>query len=238
LEEAIVTFLRQQIAEITGHKIFAYTAVCKNTIYKCKHRIYKCFQTIFKTTNAGENWSPISLPGIFGDDMFVLSEDTIWLAMSESLTGGVFRTTNGGASWVRQLNLGSQNPNHIYMFNGRLGFICEDNVYLRRTTNSGLNWDTITEENGFTDMYFKDSLTGWKCSVFGMKKTMDGGLNWVTQTLPSGGIIQTNGISSFSYIKNDTIWANGGYILYPNNQIRSILNRTINGGINWLFQIP
>ena len=56
------------------------------------------FTKIFKTTNAGENWNAINLPSIFGDDMFVLNEDTIWLAMSESLTGGVYRTTNG-ESW-------------------------------------------------------------------------------------------------------------------------------------------
>jgi photosystem II stability/assembly factor-like uncharacterized protein len=191
-----------------------------------------------KTTNAGNNWQLMS-QSLFFDDMFVLNNDTAWFAKSENLTGGVFFTFNGGANWQNQINLGSQNPNHIYMYNARIGFICEDNVYLRKTTNGGASWSSpISGENGFTDMYFIDSLTGWKCSVFGMKKTTNGGLNWVTQILPSGGIIQTNGISSFSNISKDTIWANGGYVLFPNNQIRSILNRTTNGGDTWRFQIP
>jgi photosystem II stability/assembly factor-like uncharacterized protein len=130
------------------------------------------FTKIFKTIDAGENWLSIDLPGIFGDDMYVLNEDTIWLAMRESLTGGVFRTTNGGISWQQQINLGSMNPNHIYFYNGRLGFIGRDNFYLRRTSDGGVNWSLISGTGGFLDMYFVDSLTGWKTS---MQKTTDSG---------------------------------------------------------------
>ncbi|MBK6504989.1 MAG: hypothetical protein IPG02_04800 [Ignavibacteria bacterium] len=46
---------------------------------------------------------------------------------TEGLTGGVFRTTNGGTSWVRQLSLGSFNPDRIYMIDGRNGFISQVN---------------------------------------------------------------------------------------------------------------
>jgi hypothetical protein len=127
------------------------------------------------------------------------------------------------------------NPNHIYFYNGRLGFIGRDNFYLRRTSDGGVNWSLISGTGGFLDMYFVDSLTGWKTS---MQKTTNGGITWVNQELPSGGIILTNFISSFSNINKDTIWGNGGFVLFPNNQVRSILNRTTNGGDNWLFQIP
>jgi hypothetical protein len=53
-----------------------------------------------------------------------------------------------------------------------------------------------------------------------------------------GGYIQTNPGLSFSNINKDTIWSSGGYLLYPNNQTHGFLNRTTNGGDNWLFQIP
>src|SRR4030095_14172720 len=142
---------------------------------------------------------------------------------------------------MQQINLGSLNPNHIYMYNGRIGYITEQGGgtrYVRKTTDSGISWTQILINDDFIKIYFTDSLTGWKCSVFGMKKTTDGGLNWVTQTLPSGGIIQTNNITSFSNINKDTIWANGGYVMFPNSELRSILNRTTNGGNTWLFQIP
>lgn len=196
---------------------------------------------IYKTTNSGENWYPLNIPGggqIYFDDMVVLNEDTLWIVASNSLVGGLFRTTNGGVSWTQQLNYGSFNPERIYMYNARLGFITDGSSYVNRTTDGGFNWTTVLTNDKFTDIHFVDSLTGWKCSVSGMKKTTNGGLNWVTQTLPSGGIIQTNGISNFSIINKDTIWGSGGYVLFPNNQVRTFLNRTTNGGQNWLFQIP
>ncbi len=196
---------------------------------------YICGAFLKKTTNAGENWSNVNVSGIVAENMHVLNEDTIWIIDADPLEGGVFRTTDGGASWEPQAAFGSQNPNHIYMFNGRLGFICKDNVYLRRTTNSGLNWDTISGAGGFLDMYFADSLTGWKTS---MQKTTNGGLNWVNQVLPQGGNILISEIKSFSNVNRDTIWGVGGTVFYGAGQFRGMVYRTINAGNNWLFQVP
>ncbi len=203
------------------------------------------FNKIFKTTNAGENWSIIDLPGIFGDDMFVLNEDTIWLAMSESLTGGVFRTTNGGLNWTQQLSAGSQNPDKIYMFNARIGFISEysfppTNDSFRKTTNGGLNWFNVSND-GFQYMYFLDSLTGWKSTGdadSSMKKTTDGGLTWTKQPLlPSSGTV-ISVISRFTVLNKDTLFGVGGFMSFGSNGYRGILYRTTNGGSNWSYQIP
>jgi photosystem II stability/assembly factor-like uncharacterized protein len=168
-----------------------------NTGYACD------IKGIDKTTNGGLNWFYITAPYNIAADMHVLNEDTIWIVFSESLTGGVFCTTNGGLNWTQQLNLGSQNPTKIYFFNGNIGFIAKNtgSSYVRKTTNGGQNWDTIVNGEGFRDMYFVDTLTGWK-AYGNMKKTTNGGLNWVTQTLPSGGLI-----SNFSEMKNFVISA-------------------------------
>jgi len=198
------------------------------------------FTTIYKTTNAGENWSPISLPGIFGDDMFVLSEDTIWLAMSESLTGGVFRTSNGGANWQQQFSGGNQNPNKIYIYNARIGFMSNSsaspNIY--KTTNSGENWSVIVNNDRFIDMHFTDSLTGWRTKGDTLRFTSNGGINWIRQLMPYGGMIFSSNLLKFSVLNKDTLWGCGGYMLYPNSQVRAILFRTVNGGANWQFQVP
>lgn len=196
---------------------------------------------LYKSTNGGGSWVSLTILGNdFYSDMSVLSEDTLWLVDNDGLIGGVFRTTNGGTSWQQQLYLGSENPDKIYMFNSRIGFISENGGtrYIRKTTNSGNNWTLIVSNDYFNEMYFTDSLTGWKCSVFGMKKTTDGGSSWVTQTLPSGGIIQISSILDFSVINSDTLWGTGGYVLYPNSQVRGLLYRTTNGGNNWSYQIP
>ena len=197
---------------------------------------------IYKTTNAGENWFNINIPGggqLTFEDISVLNNDTlIWVVASNSLVGGVFRTTNGGSSWTPQLNIGSLNPSYIYMYNARIGFISNTiGSYLRRTTDGGATWTVIAGQTGFMDMYFSDSLTGWKTTGT-VRKTTDGGLNWVTQVLPSGGIIITTGLVQFSGLNKDTIWGVGGEVFYGAGQFRGTIYRTINGGDNWLFQIP
>ncbi len=134
---------------------------------------FTCGSDLYKTTNAGENWFIINAPNQTRiEDMDVFSTDLIWFVDSEGLTGGVFHTTNGGANWDKQTGGGA--PEKIYMYNARIGFVSKSGEYIRKTTNSGVNWITVSTE-GFTDMHFIDSLTGW-CSFDTMKKTTDGGL--------------------------------------------------------------
>jgi photosystem II stability/assembly factor-like uncharacterized protein len=192
---------------------------------------------INKTTNGGLNWFFVNPPDAFFtlNDISILNIDTIWVSANESLTGGLFRTTNGGVSWQTQYSQTSANPSHIYMFNARIGFI--DANVLKKTTDGGSTWTSITSEGQFSDMHFVDSLTGWKC-YGGVQKTTNGGLNWIAQPLPSGGNIITTGLSSFSNVNIDTIWGVGGWIYYPNKGNRGMIYRTTNGGNNWYFQVP
>lgn len=193
-----------------------------------------------KTTNGGMNWMDIniSLTGYI-DDIFVLNEDTIWYTEERTVVGGLFRTTDAGATWVRQFYAAGNIPSKIYMINAQVGFFSSGNASrLNKTTNSGFNWTTISGENGFQDIYFADSLTGWK-SNGDMKKTIDGGLNWINQQLPpKGGIILTSGIYEFSNVNTDTIWGAGGQVFYGSGRFRGIVYGTTNGGSNWLIQIP
>ncbi|MBK9334561.1 MAG: T9SS type A sorting domain-containing protein [Ignavibacteria bacterium] len=190
-----------------------------------------------KSTDGGLNWILLNVPEPFAqfNDMSVLNEDTIWLS-SASSGGGVFRTTNGATNWTLQYN--GNNPDKIYMFNSRMGFITNSTgSYLRRTTNSGESWEVITGQNGFTDIKFIDSNTGWK-SFDSVKKTTDGGTSWITQKLPAGGNIILSQIREFSIVNKDTIWGVGGHVFYPGNGNRGMIYRTSNGGNNWLYQVP
>jgi hypothetical protein len=169
--------------------------------------------------------------------MAVLSNDTLWLVDNDGLTGGVFRTTNGGADWTQQLALGSQNPTKIYFFNRNIGFVSKNtgSAYVRKTTNGGLNWDTIVDGEGFVDIYLADSQTGWRSYSGYIMKTVNGGLNWVQQPFPPTYI---TGVEKFTNVNRDTIWGVGGTIGFPNNQTRGIVYNTTNGGSNWRYQIP
>lgn len=196
---------------------------------------YTCGVTGFdKSTDGGLNWTPIWTADTYVD-MSILNVDTQWVVSSNSLTGGVFFTSNGGQNWTVQYSQSSANPSHIYMFNRNIGFM--DGGGLKKTTNGGFNWDTIPGEGLFFDMYFIDSLVGWKCNQL-MKKTTDGGLNWINQTLPSGGNILFNYMLKFSSINKDTLWGVGGTIFYSSGQYRGMIFKSIDNGQNWLFQVP
>jgi photosystem II stability/assembly factor-like uncharacterized protein len=191
---------------------------------------------LHKTTNSGENWTTLILPGdLMAEDMSVLNKDTIWICNHEGLVGGAFLTTDGGLNW--QVKTTESKPYHIYMYNARIGFI--DNGF-KKTTDGGNNWFSISGEGNFTDMYFIDSLTGWKTSDNGiMKKTINGGLNWITQTLPTGGNIFGAGASKIMKVNKDTIWSVGdAYITGGSPPVRGILFRTTNSGSNWGYQLP
>ncbi len=199
---------------------------------------------LYKTTDAGQNWSLISSFGCsLWKDMFVLDENTIWLADNDSFCGGVYLTTNGGVSWNQQFSGGNQNPNKIYMYNARIGFMCNTtagspNIY--KTTNGGANWLVNLNNDFFYDIHFVDSLTGWKCRSFydsTIKKTTNGGLNWSIQHLPTAPNL-TNDMEQFSMINKDTIFGIGGYVQLPNLSYRAVIYKTLNGGANWGYQIP
>jgi len=198
---------------------------------------------LLKTTNAGINWIALPLPaGSYSQDFFALNEDTIWFADFLPFDGGLFRSTNKGLNWERQYDAGpAPNPDHVYMYNGRIGFMTRSSNLLYKTTNSGINWFTIPGGT-WRDIYFVDSLTGWKANISmndtNFRKTTDGGTSWFIQKLPIGGnITSTSGVSNFNNINKDTIWAVGGAVSYGANGIRAIIYRSTNSGNNWLYQI-
>jgi hypothetical protein len=196
---------------------------------------------LYKTINAGTNWFLLSSFGCaFWNDMYVLNDSTIWLVDANSLCGGVFFTSTGGSSWVQQFSGGNQNPNKIYMYNARIGFMSNNsaspNIY--RTTNGGANWNINVSGQYCIDVKFADSSTGWYSHGNFVYKTTNSGGNWVQQILPSGGIILNTSIFRFSVLSKDTVWGGGGQLFYGSGRFRAMLYRTINGGTNWLFTIP
>ena len=204
---------------------------------------YACGAYLYKTTDAGNNWQNVNTSGIVAQNMSVLNEDTIWITDSDGLVGGVYKTNNGGMSWTRQLNLGTLNPENIYMYNKDIGFISKVNTgapYTRKTTDGGQSWFVVVNNEGFTDINFTDSLTGWRAAGPGrfVKKTSDGGIKWTMQSPPSGGNIYVTPIFKFSNVNKDTIWGAGGVIQFGVNNYRGMIYNTTNGGNNWGYQLP
>ena len=196
-----------------------------------------------KTINGGINWQQIITPnGLQLIDMHILNADTLWI-MDEAIGSHIYLTTNSGVNWTLQYtNLSVLEK--LYFYNYRIGFTCTSSK-LYKTTDSGFNWNEIIGERGFRDIYFIDSLTGWKSnsdtspSDTSVSKTSNGGLNWLRQHIPSGGDLSIfNSMRDLSKVSSDTILGTGGSIQVGFNDYRGIIYTTTNGGGNWLFQIP
>jgi len=187
------------------------------------------YNQIYKTTNAGTNWFlQCTLPWVSG--FFALNLDTIFCLDSQPVIGGFWRTTNGGTSWVKLVNFGSMNPEGVYFYNKNIGYINRGGGTWK-TIDGGFNWFQIPGNYG--DLYFIDSLIGYKTTGY-ISKTTDGGLNWVNQQQPN---IYYSGFNKISLNSKDTIWGVGGAII-KNNKYYGIVYKTTNGGTNWGYQIP
>jgi photosystem II stability/assembly factor-like uncharacterized protein len=190
---------------------------------------------LLKTTNTGDTWQQVTTGfGIYYNDMSILNADTIWLT-DRLFNGGLFRTTDGGVSWLRQYGGITGNPEGIYMYNSQLGFMSRlDNTILSRTTDGGFTWIDIPGVLGFTDLHFNDSLNGWK-AVGNMKRTTDGGITWESQVLP---MVYWRNLVDMSVTGYDTIYGVGGSVDLPPSSEIGIVFKTTNGGANWGFQLP
>lgn len=174
--------------------------------------------------------------------MYAFNFDTIWIGGQTGFNGPhLWLTTNGGLNWIKKFELPSGSQfDRIYFYNKRIGF-CSTPNGIYKTTNGGDNWFQVSTETFTTKIQFVDSLTGWKCDNlnYSMKKTTDGGYNWITQTLPSGGLISESGLYDFFIINKDTIWGCGGQMYISPIFIRKgLIYKTINGGVNWGYQLP
>jgi len=191
-----------------------------------------------KTTDKGNSWIKTSYAFTTSFlSMSCLNKDTIYLCDDNGLTGGVFRTTNGGLNWTR---FGNVRPQNIYMINGRVGFYT--NVNLWKTTNGGYNW-TVIDNLGYRDIHFFDTLTGYRITgnLTNIQKTTNGGINWISQYIPDvPGGYTTKDFLQLCCINRELIWIVGPIIEYgPSTyRYRGILYKTTNGGDNWGYQIP
>ncbi|MBI5402435.1 MAG: T9SS type A sorting domain-containing protein [Ignavibacteriae bacterium] len=198
---------------------------------------------ICKTTDRGNTWVKTNyMTTLRFKGMSCINKDTVYVINDENLTGGIFRTTNGGANWQNIYAAGQYNPYNIYMYNARIGFYSDDSRTWK-TSDGGFNWTQINNK-GYRDIHFLDSIVGYRISDsngFGrIQKTLNGGINWTQQTTPNlPGGSTWNDLLKFYFINNDTIFAVGSVIEYINPlRDRGIINKTTNGGLNWGYQLP
>jgi photosystem II stability/assembly factor-like uncharacterized protein len=144
---------------------------------------------VSKSTNGGLNWNTIYTTSNGYGDMFFVNKDTGWTCGGDGNLAGVWRTTDGGSSWIRQYTANANNFNRIFFLKNKVngeywGWTMKVDL-LWKTTNSGVNWVRLNDIGGCNssdgfDIYFKDTSNGiitrgYQC----FSTTTNGGYNWI-----------------------------------------------------------
>jgi photosystem II stability/assembly factor-like uncharacterized protein len=200
----------------------------------------------FRSTDYGNTWvlrnSGLPNGNLYG--ISALDSNNCWIG---TVTGSIYKTTNGGLNWVAQLTQSGSFTDGIKMFNANYGIYYADPLgtgqqfQLRYTTNGGTNWtlspNSPTSQNDYGVINAWDWIDTGKVWVGAANATPNatsarifrttagfGGGNWATVTLPGSGT--SDGLYwqaiAFTDANNGLAGTNGGNI-----------RRTTDGGATW-----
>ncbi|MDT3695993.1 MAG: YCF48-related protein [Ignavibacterium sp.] len=191
--------------------------------------LIKEYGIILTTADAGISWTKKFKVSDLLQDAFFFDQMNGWAAAD---SGKVFKTTDGGNSWIKYYcgaNVWLQEIYFSDLLNGWcVGYGSGGGVY--KSTDGGATWINVTPlyQAYFHSLNFINKSTGWVCGTE-IFKTTDAGVTW--QQLTTSG-----GMESFSDIY--FIDENVGWLLWSSsfpNPITSI-SKSTDGGLNWSAQ--
>lgn len=139
---------------------------------------------IFKSTNSGNNWFFLS-QSKRTNDFYFHNNSTGW-AIFYYNREGIFKTTDGGNSFILQREFNNFNLNDIEFFDENTGLVTALNGFtsdtlLFRTTNSGQNWYGINLQGDYNRITKIDNDTALLVPYLtgiGFMRTTDKGASW------------------------------------------------------------
>jgi len=157
---------------------------------------------IYKTTNFGESWTLIGsltyatsnyeenyIKRIFFVDYNV--------GYASSDGGRLYKTINGGVSWVSTSFNSGQNIEYLYFTDSQTGFLLNSPMYqsnlggLYRTDDGGNSWiklPTGSFKSSFKSIVMFDSI-GYLCAGREIMRSTDGGHTWSTEWTSQNSLI-------------------------------------------------
>lgn len=158
---------------------------------------------MIRTTDGGENWSLLSSPLTTKhlERVQFIDKSTGFCSgpANNGAPAGIYRSDDGGTSWtnISPMNLNSGQAKSAWacyfvdkntgLFFG--GDCFEDSVYIWRTTNGGLSWNTFqtfSPNDKFCDGWIEsaaDDARGFAISSSALWETTDGGRTWDTLSI-------------------------------------------------------
>ena len=164
---------------------------------------------ILKTTNSGNTWDlyPSMMEGRFVSIDFV--NDTVGYAIFEDYKEKLYKTTNGGLSWVYvpiEYPLLNHDMRALDFINADTGFVTGgySSFYIHKTIDGGLTWNKIASESFSNIKFVNDSVGYGLQGSYRFFRTNDGGSSW-TIVFESYG----NDLNSFTFVDENTVYLIG-----------------------------
>jgi photosystem II stability/assembly factor-like uncharacterized protein len=205
-----------------------------------------------KTIDGGVTWKygtiNISRPTYIVSNLFPVSATTAWVTANDPAgnSGGIWKTTDGGATWVAQNTAGYKSAdsfiNGVHFFDANNGISYGDPVSgifeVYKTSNGGTTWTIVS---GFSLPgalsgelgYIKDISAGnsfWFITNKGkIYRTNDKGSTWTKLNTPASDLTQRGVIIAFSDNNNGIIYQE----TYSQEGITQTIYKTNNGGTTW-----
>ncbi|MBK9399736.1 MAG: hypothetical protein IPN36_02430 [Bacteroidetes bacterium] len=216
-------------------------------------------QDFSRTIDGGTTWAAGTITGAPATHdwamIYGLNADTAWSVLystSTAVAGGIYKTTDGGATWTQQgagviyNNLSQSFPNVVHFWDANNGFAMGDpegGFYeLYTTIDGGSNWTRVPTGNipaptagefGIVGHYEVQGDTIWFDTNKGrVYRSIDRGLNW---TVASTGItVPANGAIDICFYSS----TNGIARLYNATTGGNTMRVTADGGDTWTVATP
>jgi len=178
---------------------------------------------IFKTTNSGITFDSLHTSFRFPIIGIEIKNNVIFIYGGRSFPGmyGLHYSTNGGLNWLQSYiqkslkDISYLDANNFYATE----YITSNSVLLYKSTNNGINWNSVNGDMKGYDFEFVNNSTGVSVGTMGqIHKTTNSGSNWLKQTSTLAEYM-----FGVDFVNETTGYACGQYNLI----------KTTNGGINW-----
>ena len=127
--------------------------------------------TTYLSTNGGRNWSTLSTPMSEDYGASMSPDGSTLISCGRWGAPPLYISTDNGQTWIQK---GNKCPSRIFN-GGKMVYRDYTRSFLEWSTDYGLTWSVIKEEEVFQDVVFSDDA---KSMTNGWKVSLDGGNNW------------------------------------------------------------
>jgi len=182
------------------------------------------FRNILRTSDGGITWITSILPDAISLRALNFVDERN--GISVGINGEIYITTDGGINWEKKFKrVPFFSGNCCFFLNTEVGFIGTDDGRILKTTNVGIEWLSIYDNDSVSiwNIYFINDSLGWATGYPSViLRTTNGGNNWI-RTYDN---FWNNYISSIQFTTDSIGWAcnyQQGEVLYSDD-----------GGLSWI----